>query len=581
MSKKNNGSISKNNIKINIKNYLNTNKKDLISYLIIFCLSLVYFIPILDSNTFYDAHDLEFHASNIITIESKLSITNLFPDKIMPILVNNLGYGVNIFYPIFPHLVGAYLYKIVGDIPLTFKLLSLIIINLSGLTMYKLIDKIYKNKRQALLSAITYISMPYFFSDIFIRCALNESFLLFLMPLILLGIHYLIDDNNRLMFYLLFVIGYVLSINSHLVMSVYLTIILVIYLLVQRKKVFKKEVLKDFIIASIFILLLTLHFTVPLLEHNKLGIYNILNIEYTGNRLVQVTNIFNYLFPIKHLDIPLYIPPLITLVLAYVFVNMNKIPEKHKTNLIGMYIILIFSIFLATNRTIWNFMPNIIRNIQFGWRMSLFVAFVVSILFGYSINLFKKDFKKVFLINFILIFATTNFINSGLIVKEDIKDDGYLNTTEEKLWGQEYLPVESVNNIPEIRSKKLNLININTETEIDITKNDVPNMEFTVDNLTDELYLEFPRIYYLGYKLTDESGNNYELTMNNSGLIETTINKNGTYYLEYNGTTLDNISYIITIISSILFLSYLIVLTYNNKRGVKNGYKQQKTTKFR
>ena len=61
-------------------------------------------------------------------------------------------------------------------------------------------------------------------------------------------------------------------------MSVYLTIVLGIYLLVQRKKVFKKDVIKHFFIASAFILLLTLNFTVPLLEHNHLGIYNILNI---------------------------------------------------------------------------------------------------------------------------------------------------------------------------------------------------------------------------------------------------------------------------------------------------------------
>ena len=72
--------------------------------------------------------------------------------------------------------------------------------------------------------------MPYLFTDIFIRGAFNESFLLFIVPLIFLGIHYLIDDNNKLMFYLLFVIGYVLAINTHLVLSIYLTVVILIYL---------------------------------------------------------------------------------------------------------------------------------------------------------------------------------------------------------------------------------------------------------------------------------------------------------------------------------------------------------------
>lgn len=567
--------------KNNLVKYLKVHKKDIVSYLIVFCLSLVYFFRILDSDVFYDAHDLVFHASNIITIASELSLTNLFPDKIMPILVNNLGYGVNIFYPVFPHLVGAYLYKIIGDIPLTFKLLSLILINLSGLSMYKFVDKVFKNKHQALLSAITYISMPYFFSDFFIRCALNESFLFFIMPIILLGIHYLIDDNNIIRFYLLFVVGYVLAINSHLVMSIYLTIILGIYLLIQHKKVFKWDVIKHFLIASIFILLLTSWFTAPLLEHNHLGIYNILNIEYVGKRFVQVTNTFNYLLPIKHLDMPMYIPTLILFVLAYIFIKMDKVSKKHKTSLIGMYVVLIFSIFIATTPAVWNFMPNIIRNIQFGWRMSLFIVLSVSILFGYSINLFEKDFRKIFLINFIFIYAVTNIINGALIVKENVRDIGYLNTTEEEMWGQEYLPVDSVHNIPEIRSKKLNLVNINTTAKIEIIENDVPNMKFKVTNLSEKIVLEFPRIYYLGYKLTDNKGREYELTMNNLGFIESTINKDGTYYLEYTGTILDNISYGITIVSSILFLLYLFILKYNKKRGGKDGFKQQKITKSR
>lgn len=568
-------------MKKKIINYLKLHKKDLVSYLIIFGLSLVYFFRILGGNIFYDAHDLVFHTSNIMTIASELSLTNLLPDKIMPILVNNLGYGVNIFYPVFPHLVGAYLYKIIGSIPLALKLLSLIIINLSGISIYKLIDKIFKNKKQALLTAITYISMPYFFSDFFIRCALNESFLFLAMPLILLGIHYLIDDNNKYKFYLLFVLGYVLAINSHLVMSIYLTIILGIYLLIQRKKVFKKEIIKHFSIASVFILLLTLNFTVPLLEHHHLGIYNILNIEYTGNRYVQVTNTFNYLLPIKHLDIPMYIPPLITFILAYVFINMNKINKEDKTNLIGMYVILIFSIFLATNATVWGIMPNLIRNIQFGWRMSLFIVLAVSIIFGYSINLFKKGFQKVFLINFILIFATTNLINSCLIVKEEVKKEGYLNTTEEEMWGQEYLPVDSVTNLEDIKVKKEDLTNVTTNALIEIKENDVPNLKFTVDNIEEELTIEFPRIYYLGYRLTDSTGKKYDLTMNRIGLLETKINKDGTYNLEYTGTILDNVAYALTTISTVLFLSYLLKLKYNKKRGVRNGFKQQKITKSR
>jgi len=152
-------------------------KKNWFNYLVIISISLFYFIILLDSNVFYDAHDLEFHASNMIAMAGEISFKNLIPGKILPSLVNNLGYGVNIFYPSLPHLIGAYVYKVVGSIPLTFKLLSFFLINLSGIAMYEFVRIVFKNKKQALMSAVTYISMPYFFADFFIRCAWNECFL--------------------------------------------------------------------------------------------------------------------------------------------------------------------------------------------------------------------------------------------------------------------------------------------------------------------------------------------------------------------------------------------------------------------
>lgn len=540
-------------------------KKNLINYLIIFGFSLIYIIVLL--NKYYYAHDLDFHTSNIISIANGISIKNLFPSKILPLLVNDLGYGVNIFYPVIPHLIGAYLYNIIGNINLTMKIYSILLINLSGIAMYKLIYKLFKNEKQALVTAITYISMPYLYADFFIRCALNECFLFFLVPLILLGIHYLIDNNNKFKFHLLFTLGYVVAINSHLVLSIYLTIILLIYLLIQRKKIFKKEVIKQFIIASVFIILLTLNFTVPLIEHYSLGIYNIFNINYTGNNSVETVKFLNYLLPIKHRDIPLYIPIIFLLTLPFIFYKRKEIKKQDKHILKSFSIILIVSIFLALSDTIWTLLPNILRNIQFSWRMTLFIIISVSIIFGYIINLLNRDIKKYFLILLTIILISTNYITSlstVIVNKEDIK---FLNNETIKKWAKEYLPVESVNDIININQKKQDLSINNNKVKMKIISNKTPNMKFNIKNIEEEITIEFPRIYYLGYTLTDNKNNTYKLTKNNNGLLSTKISKDGTYNLVYKGTKLDNIAYIITTISSIIFLIYIIYLKYNKKES--------------
>ena len=85
--------------------------KNLFCYLIIFLFTFTYFF-FFERNTYLIADDTIFHTSNILVMADNVSLSNLIPDKILPTLASDLGYGVNIFYPMIPHLVGAYVTKI-------------------------------------------------------------------------------------------------------------------------------------------------------------------------------------------------------------------------------------------------------------------------------------------------------------------------------------------------------------------------------------------------------------------------------------------------------------------------------------
>ena len=50
-----------------------------------------------------------------------------------------------------------------------------------------------------------------------------------------------------------------------------------------------------------------------------------------------------------------------------------------------------------------------------------------------------------------------------------------------------------------------------------------------IKNIEEELTIEFPRIYYLGYRLTDNKNNTYKLTKSNNGLLSAKIKNDGTY----------------------------------------------------
>ena len=201
--------------------------KNLFCYLIIFLFTFTYFF-FFKSDTYLIADDTIFHTSNILVMADNISLNNLIPDKILPTLVNDLGYGVNLFYPMIPHLIGAYLVKIfsIFDIGIigVMKFIHFMVIFLSGSFMYKYIKEVFKNRKQALVTAILYQSTPYIFTDVFMRGAYNESFLFMYLPLIFLSLYYLFETDDKVKFYAYFITGYSLLIYSHLVLAIYLKI---------------------------------------------------------------------------------------------------------------------------------------------------------------------------------------------------------------------------------------------------------------------------------------------------------------------------------------------------------------------
>ena len=70
--------------------------------------------------------------------------------------------------------------------------------------MYKLVNKVFKSKFSALISAIFYLSFLYIIKDVFVRVAVAESFIFVFMPMILVGLYELFHGDKKY-FYLWFI----------------------------------------------------------------------------------------------------------------------------------------------------------------------------------------------------------------------------------------------------------------------------------------------------------------------------------------------------------------------------------------
>lgn len=538
--------------------------------IIIFLVTSILFYRLFITPRYY-GHDTIFHTANIIELSKTINITNILGSKIITFPTNKFGYGTWLFYPKLPHLLGAYLYKIFKNVYTSMDIVYYITSFLSAITVFFLSKKIFKSNKVALLSAIIYLSAPYHICEIYIRDAFAENFMFLAAPLIFLGLYNLLDNNYK-NFYIFFILGYVIGMYSHLVSMVFCTIFVALFLLYYHKKIFKKEKIKAFIISTLIVIGLTLPFLITVIEYKSLNAYTVFLSETFTNRysLMARTVEFKDLYkgkPIYDSIMPYFNLMTIVFTIITTFqVVLNK--TKYKKELVSMLIYIIIIINLVCSKKIWENVPEIFLMLQFPWRLIVFLSMFVAIYAPTCILKsdkipMPKNLKKIIyslIICLILIEGVTNVrYYSDICLSED-----YILSQKTVMGYQlEYLPlVAQKKYLSGYRSKiymelrEDGIITDNKQVKIKINEDNFPNMSFKVTNLTEKTTIELPRIYYLGYVLTDESGNKIKLKLNKHGFLEATISKNGNYKLYHSTTIPEKISNLIAIITILLIIIY-------------------------
>lgn len=561
---------------LDILNNLKTSKYINIYTITIFLFSLFMFLPMFFN--YFLGDDTTFHAANISA--RGLNLSNVFL-KILPEVGNNLGYGIGIFYPMLPHLLGGLILNFISIFGLgeyaTLKILKFIVIFGSGIFMYLFASKLFKDKNKGLMASLFYISSSYFFVDIYSRDALNESFVFIFIPLIFLGIYYLFQENDKFKFYLCFVSGYTLMMYSHLVLSVWLTLIFIVFLLLFVKDIFKKENFISLVIAALLILIFTSPFIIPLIEHMLNGEYIIfdtklstltwtLDLKQFFVQISDITGSHNYLFTNFNIVVIL----LSLVVLFKIFTK--KIPSYRRKFIVGFLLITIISVILVCNNTIWYYTPDFLNNLQFPWRMCAFITFGISLFATEGMDVFYSLFKKKFIpvasLLIITILASNVYYNIQNI--QYVKSLPY-NINDGMGWGYEYLPLETKNNMTYFEKRNDNKIKIEKgRAKVKVISNNVPRMEFSVNDIKESVTLELPRLYYLGYKIVDEDGKEINYFKNDKGLISIKLNKDGKYYVSYPGTTSYQIAKVVCIFTATICI-IIIFLKVKSKKKFKSN----------
>lgn len=370
-------------MKIKIREFFKSKYIHIIVCAILTLLATMVLLPYLQADR-HSGHDLKYHFSVIRSLKIAWEEGNFF-NKIMEVIGGDYGYGTGIFYSTFPAAICVVLMKILHVSQTAALYLEMVLLfAVSAIVVYFFLYRVFKKVWIAAICAASYIVYPYFLWDLFVRFAFTEIFLMLAMPLIVWGVYELLYQDNHFAFYPLFICGYSLAIFTHFTMTVYITIFLAVWLLIEWKKTFALRKIIPFAIATGIVLLITACYYLPMLINY--GVTDTSSMSKTPEQIKTNTTKY-YTEKILTLDFT-YIFLVFIIYTVYYALFANDKRTNGKTTLLVVSALILF---LYNPVFPWKVMPNFLRMIQYTFRILLFAGITTPLMIGI---LLKEAFVK-------------------------------------------------------------------------------------------------------------------------------------------------------------------------------------------
>ncbi len=573
-----------------------------IGYIIIFILSSIIIAPIFSMDLTQN-NEAKLHMARILSIDSVIK-DSIFPPIIDYSHMNGFGYALNLFYGPLTTYIPIILLNILGTSGLALKVFTFFTVLLSGITMYKFIFAVTKRKSMATIGAIIYISAPYKLSNIFSRNAVGEYTAFIFIPLVFEGLYNIINNKKNCYLFCIGIIGLILS---HTISTVYTAIFAFLYLLLNIEKLKYLKVWKSIIINTLVAIVVCMFYIVPLLEHMHVGGYSIYDksIMHTEPQEVFTTTIgFSDLFASEfgNQEIRFSIG-IMTLILTLLGIfTYKKIKKEYKNIYLSFLFIAIITIVMSSKIFPWFIMPSFMGVIQFAWRNLGFFSFFISLVCAINAVTFAEKVVNKEWIKDTLLFAViiSICVFCSLGVMRDWKFGDLNNektfdknlTENERIYpysiNREYLPIKALDNIDYMIKRENKSYVIEGRANIIGEEKNKLQDELYVENVTEGTVIELPYIYYLGYEINviydlDKENDNTEISNNeitkqldtfesNNGFLSIRLDScdSAKITVEYKGTTLEKVGYIISAVGIIVLAIFIYIerrkgLLYENQ----------------
>jgi hypothetical protein len=525
-------------------------------YFVFFIMLVFYYLPFINRGIVW-GHDLIYHLSRAVGAYDQL-LLGIFPSKVMGGFYGGYGYAVGIFYPTgLIYLMSFLLYAGI-DMVNSYQIWIMIITLLTLLSMYYSSLNIVSSKKFALIASFLYVFSIYrSYTDILARAALGEVIVFIFLPIVFSSYYSIVNKKENQWLWLS--IGIFGILTSHIISTIWVIILLVIYTLVYFKDVFQPKVLITIIKAVFFTLLISIYYWLPMLEMMASDEFRYHHPWTNLSRNVITTwTKFFYIDPTINI-FPFGIEIWLLILLVIAVLTQFKKFISHPFMKLSLILLLIMFIFIS------NIIPvqflSIFNFMQFPWRLYLFISYFISIVIAYYIIQLKIN-KQVILMTVLVIVTYVGYIRSfdySYEIKKETIYHSFPRYQIEHYYG-EFLPWWAD---MDYLIENVDPYYINISNPIDLTyekKTTTFDIYFNQNDYTNTT-LEIPLIYYIGYSAYLTSGDStvvlpIERTQTSLMSINLEDYKEGKIHFYYQGTRIQKISAYISLLTGFMLILF-------------------------
>ena len=501
-----------------------------------------------------DGHDLVFHLTRIDGIARELSYGN-FPARISSVWMAEHGYPVSIFYGDVLLYIPAVLRLFGFTIDQAYKGFVLIM-NAAGVVIaQRCFERIFKKRNLSLMLTLVYATASYRLVDVYIRTAVGEYCSLVFLPLLALAAYNIYSEGKNdtikknLVNATILAAGMSGILTAHTLSAEMAAFALLLVCIAYWKKTFTLKAIRTYVIAVVETLVLCAGYLVPFVDYYlnvPVQITDTVNGEAARTIQEKGANIGDFFAffsdPFGDWYTALFNPGLVlmlALAAGIAFWGMKKASKEIKvmTMLSGVML------FMATNVFPWNALAHdfkifdLLAQVQFPWRYVGIAIIFLTMLLGFVLEKADvSDYLKVSRSTVIGICAVISvgmtFLFTGYYA-DNLERNVYYDTANMGTWGvmgEEYL--RSGTHIENLDGK----IHIDGGMEYaeSLTRTGC-EMDVACKTGTEDGIVILPVINYKGYQVTDDAGNQYEITDSEEDLIMVMLPAGfeGTIYLRF------------------------------------------------